>query len=72
VAQGPANLNSVPGILADEAVDLPTSVRDIGRLYIDQIGVLTEKIDELSLKLREATKSNEEMRRLCTVPGVAQ
>lgn len=70
VAQGPANLNSVPGILADEAVDLPNGVRDIGRLYIDQIGVLTGKIDELSLKLREATKSNEEMRRLCTVPGV--
>lgn len=70
VAQGPANLNAVSGILVDQALDLPESVREIGRLYLDQIGLLTEKIEELSLKLREATKSNEEMRRLCTVPGV--
>ncbi|QLF71634.1 IS110 family transposase (plasmid) [Peteryoungia desertarenae] len=70
VAQGPANLSAVAGILAEEAVDLPDGVRVIGQLYLDQIGMLSEKIDELSLKLREATKSNEDMRRLCTVPGV--
>ncbi|MCV3768983.1 IS110 family transposase [Rhizobium sp. TRM95796] len=70
VAQGPANLGAVPGILADEAADLPDSVRVIGQLYLDQIELLSEKIDELSLKLRETTKSNEDMRRLCTVPGV--
>ncbi|WP_246697755.1 transposase [Rhizobium sp. G21] len=38
-------------------------------LYLDQVGLLSEKIDELSLKLRETTKSNEDMRGLCTVPG---
>ena len=70
VAQGPANLGAVAGILAEEAVDLPDGVRVIGQLYLDQIGMLSEKIDELSLNLREATKSNEDMRRLCTVPGV--
>lgn len=70
VAQGPANLGAVAGILAEETVDLPDGVRVIGQLYLDQIGMLSEKIDELSLKLREATKSNEDMRRLCTVPGV--
>lgn len=70
VAQGPANLGAVAGILAEEAVDLPDGVRVIGQLYLDQIGMLSEKIDELSLKLREATKSSEDMRRLCTVPGV--
>ncbi len=70
VAQGPANLGAFAGILADEAVDLPDGVRVIGQLYLDQIGLLSEKIGELSLKLREATKSNEDMRRLCTVPGV--
>ncbi|WP_165225620.1 IS110 family RNA-guided transposase [Affinirhizobium pseudoryzae] len=70
IAQGPANLNAVAGILAEESVDLPDGVRVIGQLYLDQIGMLSEKIDELSLKLREATKSNEDMRRLCTVPGV--
>lgn len=70
VAQGPANLGAFAGILANEAVDLPDGVRVIGQLYLDQIGLLSEKIGELSLKLREATKSNEDMRRLCTVPGV--
>jgi transposase len=70
VAQGPANLTAVIAILADETNDLPAGVREIAQLYLDQIRLLTEKIDGLMLKLREATKSNEDMRRLCTVPGV--
>ena len=70
VAQGPANLTAVAGILADETNELPESVREIGRLYLDQAGLLTDKIDGLMLKLRKATKENEDMRRLCTVPGV--
>ena len=70
VAQGPANLKSVAGLLKDNAIDLPDAVKQIVRLYLDQIDVLTGRIDELTFKLREATKSNDEMRRLCTVPGV--
>jgi transposase len=70
VARGPANLTAVAGILADETNDLPESVRGLARLYLDPIGLLTDKIDGLMLKLREATKENEDMRRLCTVPGV--
>ncbi|MCW1412954.1 IS110 family transposase [Rhizobium sp. 1AS11] len=70
VAQGLANLTAVVGILANETNDLPAGVREIGQLYLDQIRMLTEKIDGLMLKLREATKANEDMRRLCTVPGV--
>lgn len=70
VAQGPANLTTVVGILADQTNDLPDGVREIGQLYVEQIRLLTEKIDGLMLKLRDATKANEDMRRLCTVPGV--
>ncbi len=70
VAQGPANLTAVLGILADETNDLPAGVREIGQLYLNQIRLLTEKIDGLMLNLRDATKANEDMRRLCTVPGV--
>ncbi|MUO92310.1 IS110 family transposase, partial [Agrobacterium vitis] len=70
VAQGPANLTTVVGILADQTNHLPDGVREIGQLYLDQISLLTEKIDGLMLKLREATNANEDMRRLCTVPGV--
>ncbi|WP_081355304.1 transposase, partial [Agrobacterium vitis] len=42
----------------------------IDRWAATHVRLLTEKIDGLMLKLREATKANEDMRRLCTVPGV--
>jgi transposase len=70
VAQGPANLKAMAGMVDDETVDLPDTVREVVRLYLHQIEVLTARIDELTLRLREATKVNDEMRRLCTVPGV--
>lgn len=70
VAQGPANLKTVVDMIADDTVELPETVRDIVRLYLDQITLLTQKIDELHLKLRAATKTDEAMRRLCSVPGV--
>ena len=69
VAQGPANLKSVTGLLASDAVDLPDGVKDIAHLSLDQIEALTSRIDELTLGLREATKANDEMRRLCSAPG---
>ena len=70
VAQGPASLKAVVGMIDDDTVDLPGAVRDVVRLYLDQIALLTQKIDELHLKLRVATKVDDAMRRLCTVPGV--
>ena len=70
VAQGPAHLKAVTRLLEDDAVDLPDGVKDIVRLYLQQIEDLTTRIDELTLKLREAAKVNDEMRRLCTVPCV--
>src|SRR5271157_5772032 len=70
VAQGPANLKSVVAMVDDETVDLPDTVRDIIRLYLEQIGLITGKIDDLTRRLRDATRENDEMRRLCTVPGV--
>jgi len=70
IAQGPANLKIVASMVDDKSVDLPEAVRDIVGLYLDQIALLTQKIDELTFKLRAATKVNDEMRRLCTVPGV--
>jgi transposase len=70
VAQGPANLKSVVGMMADENIDLPDAVQDIVAIYLDQIELLTQKIDGLTFRLREAMKVNDEMRRLCSVPGV--
>lgn len=70
VAQGPANLKSVVGMIDDGAIDLPDAVRDVARLYLDQIALLTNKIEELRSKLVHSTKVDDAMRRLCTVPGV--
>lgn len=70
IAQGPANFGTVVGILTDRENNLPEGVREIGQLYLNQIRLLTEKSPCLIGKLQESTKANEDMRRLCTVPGV--
>ena len=70
VAQGPGNLKTVVGMIDDGTIDLPDAVRDIARLYLDQIALLTAKIEELHSKLVASTKVDDAMRRLCTVPGV--
>jgi len=70
VAKGPANLKSLVGMLKDESLDLPEGVRDVAKLFLDQIEAITSRIDHLALRLKKATKENDEMRRLCTVPGV--
>ncbi|WP_217171035.1 IS110 family transposase [Sphingobium chlorophenolicum] len=56
VAQGPANLKAVAGMISDDTIDLPDAVRDVARLYLDQIALLTHKIDELHSKLVASTK----------------
>ena len=70
VAQGPAHLKQFVGLLHDCAAEVPSAVKEIAQLYLEQIDVLTAKIDELSRRLKVATQENTEMRRLCTVPGV--
>ena len=70
VAQGPVGLKNIASLIEGTEDDLPEAVKDIVRLYLSQIETLTAKINELTLKLRDAIKVNEEMKRLCTVPGV--
>lgn len=70
VTNGPANLKSLLDMMKDEGVDVPEAVRDVVQLFLDQIEAITCKIDDLALRLEKATKENDEMRRLCTVPGV--
>ncbi len=68
--KGTANLKVIEDALADEAGDLPGVVRDMGAIYLDQIARLAEVIERLAMELEMATKTDEELRRLCTVPGV--
>jgi transposase len=70
VAKGPANLKSLMEMMDDATLDLPETVRDMVRLYLEQIELITRKVDELTLRLRNAVRETVEMRRLCTVPGV--
>ncbi|MFG1379699.1 IS110 family transposase [Xanthobacter autotrophicus] len=70
VAQGPAHLKQIIELLAEAGAEVPDTVREIVQLYLDQIDILTRKIEELHGRLRDATRENVEMRRLCTVPGV--
>ncbi|GGZ17097.1 hypothetical protein ACFSTD_01485 [Novosphingobium colocasiae] len=54
------------GMIDHGAIDLLHAVRDIARLYLDQIALLTQKIEELHFKLRAATKVDDAMRRILT------
>ena len=63
-------MKDIRAAIENEATALPDSVREVARLYVEQIDTLSEKIDALTFKLREIMQVSTEMRRLCTVPGV--
>ena len=68
--KGPESLKLVDKALAQPDVDLPAPVREMGVLYLDQIGHLTELVEQLADELERASKTDEELRLLCTVPGI--
>lgn len=68
--KGPASLTLLENTLAEGTADLPGPLREMGAVYLMQIANLTEVIERLAVKLEAATKTNEELRRLCTIPGI--
>lgn len=68
--KGPASLKLLENALADENSDLPEAVRHMGSIYVEQIARLTEVIDRLSDELETSSKTDEQLRRLCTIPGI--
>lgn len=68
--KGPASLKLLENALADENTDLPEPVRHMGLIYVEQITRLTEVIDRLSDELETSSKTDEQLRRLCTIPGI--
>ena len=68
--KGPASLKLLKNALGDEAADLPGPVREMGTVYLEQIANLTEVIERLAAELEAATRTDEELRRLCTIPGI--
>jgi transposase len=68
--KGPIHLKILHTALKGSDVDLPAPVREMGQIYVRQIEQLTEIIVRLANELEAATKTDQELRRLCTVPGI--
>lgn len=69
-AKSPASLGVLESALADPITGIPDQVREMGVIYLAQIVRLTTVIERLANELATATKVDEELRRLCTVPGI--
>tara|TARA_Y100001001_G_scaffold2359_1_gene2800 strand:- start:4129 stop:5142 length:1014 start_codon:yes stop_codon:yes gene_type:complete len=69
-AKGPASLKVLENALADSSTDIPAQVREMGAIYLAQIVQLTKSIEQLANELKTASKSDEDLRRLCAVPGI--
>lgn len=67
--KGPASLKLLKQALTLMWI-LPSPMREMGALYLDQIGRLTELVEQLADELDRASKTDDELRRLCTVPGI--
>ncbi|SEP42015.1 Transposase [Methylobacterium sp. UNC300MFChir4.1] len=68
--KGPANLKVLDEALAVEVADLPVAVRAIGTIYLDQIAGLTQVIERLADELETTSRTDADLRRLCTIPGI--
>ncbi len=68
--KGPIHLKLLHTTLKGSEVDLAAPVREMGQIYVQQIGQLTEIIARLASELEAATKTDCELRSLCTVPGI--
>jgi transposase len=68
--QGPVHVKRLADVIGDETTELPATVREIGRLYLDQIDALSGKIVGLEKQLRAEAARADATRRLQTMPGV--
>jgi len=68
--QGAAHVKRLADAIEDRERLLPAMVRDIGRVYLDQIAIYSKRVADLDKKLRVAATSNETTARLQTMPGV--
>jgi len=69
-AQGAAHLKTLKAALGAPEVELPATVRDIARLYLDQIARCAEKVAELETSIRSKAAATEMATRLRTMPGI--
>ncbi|RWN45619.1 IS110 family transposase [Mesorhizobium sp.] len=68
--QGPAHVKRLADAIEDEESLIQPIVRDVGRLYLQQIAIYSEKIAELEKTLHREAARSETTARLQTMPGI--
>ena len=68
--KGPAHVRKLAMAVNEEASDLPTIVRELSTVYLDQIELLAARIAELEKRIRAEAAHAETTKRLQTMPGV--
>jgi transposase len=67
--QGPAHVKRLADAIDDEQSLIQPIVRDVGRLYLQQIAIYSEKITALEKTLHQEAARSETTARLQTMPG---
>lgn len=68
--QGPAHIRPLADVVNDDDSSLSPIVRDLGRLYLEQIDFLSEKVAKIEKRLRLEAARAETTARLQTMPGI--
>lgn len=68
--QGPAHLKTLAIALDGAETSVPQLVRDVARVYLEQIEQLSFRVADLEKTLRHEARCGEETRRLQTMPGI--
>ena len=68
--QGPVHLKVLAAAIDDAHCSLPPLVRDIGKIYLQQVEVLHQEIADLEKILRREAQRGPDTRRLQTMPGI--
>lgn len=69
-AQGAVNVERLRETIDDREAELSPMVRDLGRIYLDQIALCSDKIVALEKSIRVAAAKEKTMARLQTMPGI--
>lgn len=69
-AQGLVNVEKLAQKIEDPMSSLPASVRELGRIYLDQITDHNNKIRSLDQEIRLRARKDEDAARLMTIPGI--
>ena len=65
-----AGLKKLAAMIEDETVTLPPLVRKTARVYLEHVEMLSGRISDATVQMKQAAKSSGTARRLQTMPGV--